>query len=107
ANHLSTQASYIAVKEAFSRARPGSDHLELSFPRKWGSRRHSSLALDPRLRGCNQINAGASGQFVRRSRASGNPGISVTCPGPPLSRGRRSFGGAWNWITPFLGGVTK
>src|SRR5438477_11263366 len=45
-------------------------------------------------RACNQINGGAPRRSVRRSRASGNPGISVTCPAPPLSRGRRIRAGA-------------
>jgi hypothetical protein len=38
-------------------------------------------------RGSNPIKVRAPGQFIRPSRASGNPGISVTCPEPPLSRG--------------------
>src|SRR5271169_1619487 len=40
----------------------------------------------------------------RHSRASGNPEISVACPGPPLSRGRR-FGGPVAFLhTLFRGG---
>ena len=51
----------------------------------------------PGERACNQIGAGVPSPLFRRSRESGNLGISVTCPlfmpgagsGPPLSRGRR------------------
>jgi hypothetical protein len=45
----------------------------------------------PGLRACNQISAGVPSLLFRRSRESGNLGISVTCPGPPLSRGRRTW----------------
>jgi len=51
----------------------------------------------PGERACNQIGAGVPSPLFRRSRESGNLGISVTCPlfmpgagsGPTLSRGRR------------------
>jgi hypothetical protein len=45
--------------------------------------------LDPGLRSRNPIGCLPKRSLSRRSRASGNPGISVTCSGPPLSRGRR------------------
>src|SRR6516164_9737328 len=44
------------------------------------------------------------GLLFRRSRESGNPGISVTCPGPPLSRGRRLEKAA-NLVTPAKAGI--
>ena len=39
-------------------------------------------------------------------RESGNPGISITCPGPPLSRGRR-LENASNLITASCAGTTN
>src|SRR5215471_7321337 len=45
--------------------------------------------MDPGFRGCQEIRRYPADLSFRRSRESGNPGVSVTCPGPPLSRGRR------------------
>jgi len=44
-------------------------------------------ALGRRLRGCNPISLRGPARFVRRSRESGDPGISVACP-PVHARGR-------------------
>jgi putative endonuclease len=40
-----------------------------------------------RERGCKEIGNSFESVLFRRSRASGNLGISVTCPGPPLFAG--------------------
>src|SRR5262249_8100087 len=42
-------------------------------------------------RPCQKSVSASPGPFSRHSRASGNPGISGACPGPPLSRGRRNW----------------
>jgi hypothetical protein len=63
-------------------------------------------ALGARFRGCQEIRRCPTDLSVRRSRASGNPGVSVTCPGPPLSRGRRLERAA-NLITASLAGTME
>jgi hypothetical protein len=71
-----------------------------------GAARSVSAALDPRFRGCQEIRRCPADLSFRRSRESGNPGVSVTYPGPPLLRGRRLERAA-DLNTLFRGGDEK
>jgi hypothetical protein len=73
-------------------------HLDRLGVKLTPSRSAISSTAIPAKEVVRKLESAPEGDFFRRSRESGSPGISSVDPAPPLSRGRRSES-LYDWIT--------